>query len=174
MASIISHVAIPITARLAGGKATVPTSLLICGMLASILPDFDVISFKLGIAYHSPFGHRGFTHSIAFALFIGILGTCFYRAFNCSKIIVFSVLFLSTLSHALLDALTNGGLGVAFFWPLDNTRYFFPHTPIQVSPIGVKNFISERGLNVLISEAKYIWAPCLGISFLLRFMFSKK
>ena len=35
-------------------------------------------------------------------------------------------LFLSTASHGVLDALTDGGLGVAFFSPFDQTRYFFP------------------------------------------------
>ena len=43
-------------------------------------------------------------------------------------------LFLAIASHGLLDAFTDGGLGVAFFAPFDSTRYFFPVTPIEVSP----------------------------------------
>lgn len=62
-------------------------------------------------------------------------------------------------SHGLLDTLTNGGLGAALFWPFDNARHFAPFTPIAVSPIGIANFISERGLRVLISEAIWIWTP---------------
>jgi hypothetical protein len=31
-----------------------------------------------------------------------------------------------TASHGMLDAMTDGGLGVAFFAPFDNARYFFP------------------------------------------------
>ena len=38
-----------------------------------------------------------------------------------------------TASHGLFDAMTNGGLGVAFFAPLDNARYFLPWRPIPVS-----------------------------------------
>jgi hypothetical protein len=35
-------------------------------------------------------------------------------------------LFLATAGHGLLDAMTNGGLGLAFFSPFDNHRYFLP------------------------------------------------
>jgi len=63
-----------------------------------------------------------------------------------------------TLSHGLLDAMTNGGRGIAFFSPFSNHRYFFPWRPIQVSPIGV-GFFSPRGLRVLASESLWIWAP---------------
>ena len=63
-----------------------------------------------------------------------------------------------TASHGLLDALTNGGRGIAFFAPFSDHRYFFPWRPIQVSPIGV-GFFSPRGLRVLASEAQWIWLP---------------
>jgi inner membrane protein len=63
-----------------------------------------------------------------------------------------------TASHGLLDALTNGGRGIAFFAPFTNHRYFFPWRPIQVSPIGA-GFFSARGLRVLTSEARWIWLP---------------
>ena len=49
------------------------------------------------------------------------------------RVATFAFLFLCTMSHALLDALTDGGLGVAFFSPFSNERYFFPWTPIRVS-----------------------------------------
>ena len=57
--------------------------------------------------------------------------------------------FLATASHGLLDAMTDGGLGVAFFSPFDNRRYFLPWTPIRVSPIGIEPFFTARGLEVL-------------------------
>ena len=62
-------------------------------------------------------------------------------------------------SHGLLDMLTNGGLGVALFWPFELTRHFAPLTPIAVSPIGLSDFISARGATVLWSEAIWIWMP---------------
>jgi inner membrane protein len=63
-----------------------------------------------------------------------------------------------TASHCLLDAMTNGGRGIALFAPFSNHRYFFPWRPIQVSPIGA-GFFSARGLSVLVSEARWIWVP---------------
>jgi inner membrane protein len=59
--------------------------------------------------------------------------------------------------------MTNGGLGVAFFSPWDNARYFLPWRPIQVSPIGVDAFFGERGLKVVISELIWIGIPGLVI-----------
>jgi inner membrane protein len=64
-----------------------------------------------------------------------------------------------TASHGMLDAMTDGGLGVAFFAPFDNARYFFPWRPILVSPIGIAQFFSGYGLDVLLSEFVWIWVP---------------
>jgi inner membrane protein len=68
-------------------------------------------------------------------------------------------LFLATASHGILDALTNGGLGVAFFSPFYNGRYFFPWRPIRVSPISLGRFFSHQGYLVLKSELLWIWIP---------------
>ena len=144
-------------------------------VFCAILPDFDVISFKFGIAYNSFWGHRGFTHSFVFAILIGFLITyLFYRKIdipvngNNKKFKYFLFFTLCTASHPILDALTNGGLGVAFFAPFDNSRYFFPWRPIQVSPIGIANFFGERGLKVIKSELVYIGLPSLVLIFLIK------
>ena len=54
--------------------------------------------------------------------------------------------------------MTDGGLGVAFFAPFDDTRYFFPFRPIKVSPIGL-SFFSARGLDVIWSEFLLVCIP---------------
>lgn len=56
--------------------------------------------------------------------------------------------------------MTTGGLGVAFFWPYTETRYFLPWRPIEVSPFSPRIFFSERGLAVILSELRWVWAPC--------------
>ena len=68
-------------------------------------------------------------------------------------------LFLATASHGVLDAMTNGGLGVAFLSPFDNSRYFLPWRPIRVSPIGLGRFFGQRGYLVLQNELLWIWLP---------------
>jgi inner membrane protein len=67
--------------------------------------------------------------------------------------------FVVIASHGVLDAMTNGGLGVAFFAPFSNERYFFAWRPIEVSPLSIESFLSERGSQVIISEIKWIWIP---------------
>ena len=83
------------------------------------------------------------------------------------------VLFLSTISHGILDAMTSGGEGVGFFIPFQNMRYFFSFRAIQVSPIGIEKFFSEWGLNVVLSEMRYIGIPC-GIILLSHYIIKKR
>ena len=139
-----------------------PRRAVIAGALGSILPDADVAAFALGIPYEHPLGHRGFTHSILFALFYAALCAFVLR-------VPPLFIFLCTLSHTLLDALTDGGLGVAFFAPFSNERYFFPWTPIRVSPIGTR-FFSARGLETLLSEVVWVWAPCVAVGLLGKYL----
>lgn len=77
--------------------------------------------------------------------------------------LVMTCLFLSTILHGILDAFTNGGLGVGFLIPFDNDRYFFSYRPIQVSPIGIQSFFSKWGWRVILSELVWIGVPGLVI-----------
>ena len=125
-----------------------------------VIPDFDYIGWALHVPYDSLWGHRGMTHSILFALLLSVLVTVLLIRNHRGKVLAF--LFLATTSHGILDAFTNGGLGVAFFAPYTLARYFFPWTPIEVSPMGVR-FFSERGLVVLLSELVWIALPCIAM-----------
>ena len=80
-----------------------------------------------------------------------------------SRLMGFTVGLLAVSSHILLDAMTNGGLGVAAFWPFDQTRYFCDWRPIRVSPFGLKGLLSQRGLSVMVAELRWVWAPCLAV-----------
>jgi len=139
----------------------------------SMIPDADVIAFRFGIPYSHWLGHRGFTHSILFsALFPIPFLLFFYRkefALNTRYLLLWFVFFVSTLSHALLDALTNGGLGVCLYCPFSTERFFFDFRPIQVSPIG-KRFFSEAGIRVLQSEFIWIWIPSIVVYCIMRLM----
>ena len=167
MATIFSHVAIPLALAAGFGLKKINRRLTVLGMLCAIAPDFDVLGFKFGIAYASPWGHRGFTHSLFFACVCALLLTLFHRGLRAKRITIFAVAFVSMASHLTLDAMTTGGLGVAALWPFDLTRYFLPWRPIAVSPIGV-GFFSERGLTVLYSEALWVWLPAVLAVFVFR------
>lgn len=137
---------------------------ILLGIACSILPDADVITFNLGIPYDHPFGHRGFFHSLLFAGILGFFVTIIFypKQLTSRKGLGLMLYFtLCTASHSLLDAMTSGGLGVAFFSPWDNTRYFLPWRPIKVSPLGIENFFSNWGWQVIKSELVWIGIPCL-------------
>lgn len=131
----------------------------------AILPDADVIGFAFGVRYGDMLGHRGFSHSILFAALVAFFVVrCAFSDKRLFTRVWWSLVFyffIVTLSHGLLDALTDGGLGVAFFAPFDSARYFFPVTPVEVSPIGLSGFLSNRGADVLMSEFLWLWIPAL-------------
>jgi inner membrane protein len=140
-----------------------PATLALAGFCA-FAPDLDVLGFYLGISYGSPWGHRGFTHSLFFALFFGLLMARLLRDRTTGRTSAGLALWcvLSTASHPLLDMLTNGGRGCALWWPFNAERLFFPARPILVSPIGAGAFFSDWGLRVLWSELVWIGLPALG------------
>ncbi|UPT75080.1 MAG: metal-dependent hydrolase [Elusimicrobiota bacterium] len=130
--------------------------------MCACLPDADVAGFRFGIRYEDLWGHRGMTHSLVFAAAVGALAAARFKPDWRKEGWKLAALFAAiTASHGFLDALTNGGHGVAFFSPFDAARYFFPWTPIQVSPIGAKGFFSAKGLAVIVSELKWIGVPAL-------------
>jgi inner membrane protein len=166
MASVFGHAVVGFTfAKVIDKKGL--KYLLIAAIFSTILPDFDVLAFRLGIPYEHPFGHRGFTHSILFSLLWAL--TLMFTLGRKHKLVWFLVIFLSTLSHGVLDAMTSGGRGVGFLIPFNNSRFFFPFREIKVSPIGISEFFSSWGLKVLFSEFKYILIPCFLI-LLVRFL----
>ncbi|MHC4365405.1 MAG: metal-dependent hydrolase, partial [Planctomycetota bacterium] len=73
--------------------------------------------------------------------------------------------FVASASHGVLDALTDGGLGIALFSPFDTGRYFFPWRPLRVSPIGIDAFFRYGGLEALASDIVWVWLPLLGALF---------
>jgi inner membrane protein len=156
------------------GTALVPSrpSLIALGALYAVVPDADVVGFAFGIPYAHMFGHRGASHSLAFAGCAAVLLTWAWdrrhrredparAGSRCepSAVVVAAYLFLAMASHGVLDALTDGGLGVAFFAPFAGERFFFPWRPIVVSPISVRGFFTGRGIAVLASELLVVWLP---------------
>lgn len=133
----------------------------------AVLPDADALGYKLGVPYHSLWGHRGLTHSLLAALLVAVAGVAINYSIarrqpgQPGQVRLAALLFLATASHGFLDAMTTGGLGVAFFSPWNPERYFFSLRPIKVSPIGIKAFFGMRGLRVLASEAVWVGIPCL-------------
>lgn len=161
MATIITHPLVAVVAAMGLGNTVISRRLLIAGCLVTILPDADVVSFLLGIPYASEFGHRGFTHSICFGLGTGLIFVAFAGLLKSTRVTTFVWIAACTISHGVIDALTDGGLGVAFYWPVSDERIFLPWRVIEVSPIGIKQFLTPRGLVVFLSEVYWVWIPLI-------------
>lgn len=146
--------------------AVPPFRLAVVVAALAALPDIDVIGLRFGIPYGAPLGHRGLTHSLVFAIAAGMLAAsiCFRDTplFSRRWWQLAALCFVATASHGVLDAFTDAGLGVGFFIPFDDTRYFFPWRPLATSPLSVGAFFSGRGLAILANEFVWVWMPHSG------------
>jgi len=176
MASIISHVAAGAALSIAFAPESASGRTWPVAIAAAVLPDVDSLLYYFRISDSPALGHRGFIHSPFLGLLMSaLLMFLFFRdeaLFSGRWFRYFFVFFLAWASHGFLDALTNGGQGVAFLSPFSGKRYFFPWTPIQVSPMRIKSFFTPRGWSVFKNELVWIWLPGLmlvSVSRLARF-----
>jgi inner membrane protein len=170
MPTIISHAAVPLALGIGLGEKRIPRALLIAGIAASMLPDADVVLFRFGATYQDVWSHRGFAHSLGFALVIALAAAYLLRK-RAPPFVTSVFVFISIASHGLLDMLTSGGHGIAIFWPITADRYFYDWRPIQVAPIMGPEFVSRftsRAAALLRTEVLWIWVPAAIVAVVLR------
>ena len=156
MATIVTHAVVAAALAPLAPRGVRRSRLVLALCVLAVLPDLDVLSFSLGIPYAHPLGHRGFTHSLLFAAVLaGVVARYEFRTRR-----VFALLFAAIASHGVLDALTDGGLGIGFLIPFSNERFFAPVRPLPVSPIGLHRSV----LPVLAAEVAYVWVPTLAFA----------
>jgi len=122
--------------------------------LLPIVPDFDVFSTA---AYGAPLGHRGITHSLVFALLLSVLAagaTC--RYFRTRWWSLAGLFFAAIASHALLDALTRGSMGIPFFWPLEVRHGNWGLIPVSDLSFELPDPRHSRALR---AELLWVWLP---------------
>ncbi len=165
MPTIFSHAVVGLAGASVIGSKENALKLAVLSVLCAIAPDADVIAFKLGIAYGDFFGHRGIFHSIFAGVGVGFLvASIFFRPVQMlsrewwKRFVFFSAI---TCSHGVLDAFTNGGLGIALLSPFDDTRYFFWTTPIEVVTLNPARFFSAHGQKVILNEMMVVWLPAV-------------
>ncbi|MBU6342566.1 MAG: metal-dependent hydrolase [Bacteroidetes bacterium] len=164
MASAIGHIAAALTLGGAAFPKYFHKNVVILAVFCALVPDLDVIPLFFGVPYRSVFGHRGWTHSILFALVFGtLMGRLVSRKHPEWRLNSVLWMVSSTLSHPLLDMMTQGGLGVVLFFPFYNQRYFFAFRPLVVVPLKVGGLLGKWGWPVLKSELLWIVLPCLSI-----------
>jgi inner membrane protein len=177
MPSIFTHAAVAAVSSMAVADKGRLRRVAALSLFCAVLPDADVIAFSYDIPYSHFFGHRGFFHSPFFALLLSLsVVLLFFRerkTFSRGWWCIWGYFFLVTASHGVLDAFTNGGLGIALLIPFDDSRFFFPLRPIRVSPLGVDSFFSSWGFKVMVSEIIHVWIPLVFL-YLLSLVIRKK
>lgn len=169
-----SKLAIDLSTRETSNPADQPTlkptgitnkRLLVAATLLAVLPDADAL-WRHWVTSNELLRHRGITHSLLFAALIGLAIALLFLKMKWtgdnSYWFLAGLLGLATASHGFFDAMTTGGQGVAFFAPLDNTRYFFAFRPIPVAPFSAAGLFTARGVNLLLWEFALIWTFAIG------------
>ncbi|MDR0466677.1 MAG: metal-dependent hydrolase [Deltaproteobacteria bacterium] len=162
MATIFTH-PIPVAAVAAACGPHMPPRLAVAMLIASVLPDIDMIGYALGHRHPSLFAHRGFTHSLAFALAVGLLALAAAPRMKTKRGLAFFAVFLTILSHSFLDAL-GGYYGVSFFQPFDEARYALPWPSFISSWLSwwsphrlFSSWWADRFVRI---ELLTVWTPC--------------
>jgi inner membrane protein len=120
----------------------------------AMLPDIDVLWVSLGAPDAGAIGHRGFTHTPLFALFVGALAALLNGGCRRARLRFAGMVTLAVASHGVLDALAQDGRGILLAWPFWDERFHFPWRPLPDAPVGVA-FFSQLGLDSLATEVLY-------------------
>ena len=165
MPTFVSHAVMGAAFACAAPRAVRLGSFALLAAAVSALPDADVIGFALGIPYSHPLGHRGLSHGLPFALALGALAWLWLRARGRPHARALGVLLAAACaSHGVLDAATDGGLGIGFWVPFSDARFFLPWRPIPVSPLEPAAFFNARGAAILAAEITWVWIPTLTLA----------
>lgn len=125
----------------------------------SLLPDADIpVSVALHAPWNTPLGHRGWTHSLCFALLVGA-GAWLLTRRRRAALFAFAVV----ASHGALDMLDKGRLGVEYLWPLSARNWFWPlrFLPGGEPPGGLWSLAEAR--QVLVGALWFL--PCFAYAF---------
>ncbi len=165
MASVFGHAFTGFMLAKIAGKRTEGTKFAVLASMAAVVPDADIIALHNGVPYDALFGHRGFSHSITGALLIGFaIALVFFgspKRFSRRWWLIALFFFIATMSHGIIDGMTTGGLGIAYFAPWSPERYWMPIRMIHVSGLNASNLMTKWGWAVLRSEIIWIGVPLL-------------
>jgi len=91
---------------------------LVVGAVLGVCPDFDYLLNWLRVSGHG--WHHGFTHSVVFALVVGIAASWVFGVRGWRGALVCTA---AVLAHPLLDYLLTDSRGVALWWPVTDQRF---------------------------------------------------
>lgn len=145
MPSSVSHGLAATLVAIAAAPAAPRRALITSAVLGAVAMDLDAVGRPFGLGDLMWLGgHRGFTHSVPFALGLATVVAAFRFRGDPARSRIAAALAIAYLTHGLLDALTSYGSGIMYWAPLSAERYRAPRRPL-------------RGRN----EVYMIWAPAV-------------
>lgn len=180
MASLLAHAAIPLLVR-----ARSERRLTIALLVLSVWPDLDLLTLAFEVRPQELLGHRGLTHSLLAAFVASALAALVLRAWRGRQTLprvgatvfiakrappplrrlmgagrpwrLLLLLFGASASHGLVDTITAGDAGVAWFAPFTNARFSWPIVPS--CPLGLDEWLGPFGPLTLANEVLYVVLP---------------
>jgi inner membrane protein len=154
MATIFTHAVVGLGLARVGAARPMSWGYWGLATILPVLPDLDVYS---PAAYGDALGHRGITHSLAFAAVVGMIAAAAtFRLFRVKWWRLALLFFAIIASHGLLDAFTKGGWEIPFFWPLGGQ--YGDWGPIPASDMNFE--LSDLGQSQsLHAELVWVWLP---------------
>ena len=129
---------------------------LVAFVALALLPDADLALVALGACDNGACGHRGASHSLFFAIAIGLLAGLAARRLRWPVVRTVVAATFAVASHAMLDALGAGGRGLPLLWPFSDARFTSPIRIFPDAPRGLA-LLSGPGLtNVAIEVAVFL------------------
>ena len=126
------------------------------GGALALLPDADVFGVALGLADQGFWGHRGYSHTLAFAGLVALAAFALLRRRVPDPGFAAVLAFVAVASHCVLDAMTYDSRGIAFFWPMVEQRVSLPLQIIPPAPHGLA-YLSWRGVEATAVELVYFF-----------------
>jgi inner membrane protein len=167
----LTHIALGACMGEAFAGRTVGKKAVLWGILAQSLPDIDFISASWLNTTGSLLAHRGFTHSILFAilvsLFFALLAERWHRPHNISFKRWLLFFCAAIITHIFLDAFNNYGVG--WLEPFSHYRISFNTIYVADPFFSIGPGIALIMLFVLKQKnkaRKFWWRFGLGTSFL--------
>jgi inner membrane protein len=163
----VTHALVPLAGAMAISRRPFNWRLILVAGAAAMAPDVDGLTHHfLGVGASSIYGHRGLAHSLFIAVAAGATLASFHRFMQIAYWRAALVIAAAVASHGLLDMMTDGGRGVAFWWPMSSARYFFG--PIHSIAVSRHHFLAV-GLLRLASEIRQVVVPMMLCAVLVRF-----
>jgi inner membrane protein len=143
------------------GSRARPTILLFAGL--ALAPDLDLVTGFFGAQHGSPLDHRGFTHSILFAILMAGLAAAILKGTRQRRLLLGLFVLGALGSHGLLDTMSRQGNGPMLFWPFSTGFYEFPFRPIP-GVLNAQSYLTTQAIPTLVVET-LLFLPFLAYAF---------